>query len=86
MDEKKKTNAEDRLLFKIDDRFNKITSFNSKIYYLCVMFLNILTLVITMIYLNNREDIEDFSIVWENVTVKAILLLFLIFIGNRWKI
>jgi len=77
----KKINAEERISSIINEKYNKIKNFNSRIYYLCIMFLNIIMLILTMIYLNNREDIEDFSIVWENVTVKAILLLFLIFIG-----
>ena len=78
--EEKKETAEARILDDINVSHAKIKSFNSRLFYVSVAILNILALVIAMIYLDNRDDIEKFDIVLENLTWNTILILVGIFV------
>lgn len=72
--------AEDRILQNFNNKHAKIKSFNSRIYYACFILLNIFMLILSMVYINGKDKIENVSIVWQNVTIQAVLLLVGIFL------
>ena len=75
-----KTSAEDRIAQIYSEKCKKITNFNSKMYYVSFVFLNILMLILSLIYLNNKDKIESVKKVWEHVNVKSIILIIGIFV------
>lgn len=75
-----KSTAEDREIIRIDDKFNKITTGSSKLFYASLVALNILSLVLSMIYINNKQKLENANIVLENITWNTVVLLFVIFL------
>lgn len=75
-----RSTAEDREIIRIDDKFNKITTGSSKLFYASLVALNILSLVLSMIYINNKQKLENANIVLENITWNTVVLLFVIFL------
>lgn len=75
-----KSTAEDRIAVVNDKKYEKIKTFNSSMYYISFIVLNLMVLVISLIYLSNQEGIEKFSIFWDRITCQGILLLVGIFV------
>lgn len=79
-EQKQKTqHAEDRLWSNFSEKLSTMQTSNSRLFYVTIAILNIFILAITMLVLNSKEKVESVSIVFENIGIKNILLLVLMF-------
>ena len=79
-EEIKRESVEDRVISLTQSKVNKINTFSSQILYVSVILLNILTLILSILYINNISKIEKFSIVVENIRIEFVALIIAIFI------
>ena len=78
--ENKRESVEERVITLTQSKVNKINTFSSQIFYASIILLNILTLILSILYINNIAKIEKFSIVVENIKIEFVALIILIFI------
>lgn len=74
----KKLSAEENIFNSFQNKSLEIRSKKSRFYYFCILIVNICTLIIAGLWLKNTSSVESFSIVWQEVGFKFVLLLLFI--------
>lgn len=76
----KKKSSEEKIYERLSEKYIDIKSSKSNFYYASLIILNICILLLTMLWLNNTEGIEPFSIVADSISYEIIILMLIAFI------
>lgn len=77
----KTQNAEERLWNNYSEKLGAMQTSNSRLFYGTIVVLNIFIVVMSLLYLNSKEKVEGFKVIFENMGVQNILLIVLMFFG-----
>lgn len=75
----KNQRVEDRIWGSNKEKLCTMQTFNSRLFYVTILVLNVFVLAMTMLFLNSKEKVEGISIVFENIGIKNIILLLFMF-------